>query len=250
MSPSPRTPQMDRIAIWLHQQSTFLCQYPLETIWIPWNIISPRKSTKEGARMLFASTSEVYEILLSIHKLRILGKCRSIGPRSIYDEANVMVKPFVWPSLTGNRCANYTDFQYLQAACVTMMVGDLIFIKQALQKPLTIWWWDETRSFCYVDDLAGVNALMESSLKTPCNIGNHTNDHVGFMVYQPIYQQPTGIIQNPFKRWPNSKKTEHFQQRCLNWEPKLSLWWHLAKQSTIFRLLTTRTDLVAFFSLF
>lgn len=134
---------------------------------------------RNGARVLQASTSEVYgdpEVHPQSEEYR--GLVNPIGPRSCYDE--------------GKRCAEALCFAYHREHAVEIRVARLFncygprlcpgdgrvvsnFIVQALRgEPLTVYGdGRQTRSFCYVDDT--VNALlllMAGDALGPLNIGN------------------------------------------------------------------------------
>ncbi|WP_115127008.1 UDP-glucuronic acid decarboxylase family protein [Synechococcus sp. GEYO] len=132
-----------------------------------------------GARILLASTSEVYgdpEIHPQPESYR--GCVNTIGLRSCYDE--------------GKRIAETLCFDYQRMHRTEIRVirifntygprmlpddGRVVsnFIVQALRKkPLTLYGdGSQTRSFCYVDDLIeGMIRLMNSGSTGPINIGN------------------------------------------------------------------------------
>jgi UDP-glucuronate decarboxylase len=143
------------------------------------NMLGLAKRT--GARILLASTSEVYgDPLVHPQKEDYWGNVNCIGPRSCYDE--------------GKRCAETLFFDYHRQHGLDIKVmrifntygprmhpqdGRVVsnFIVSALQgNPLTIYGdGSQTRSFCYVDDLVdGMVRLMNSSndVTGPINIGN------------------------------------------------------------------------------
>jgi UDP-glucuronate decarboxylase len=135
------------------------------------------------ARILQASTSEVYGDP-EVHPQReeYWGRVNPIGIRSCYDE--------------GKRCAETLFFDYYRQHALEIKVvrifntygprmhpqdGRVVsnFIVQALQgKDITIYGdGQQTRSFCYVDDLIGaMMAMMDSpaDFVGPVNIGNPT----------------------------------------------------------------------------
>ena len=145
------------------------------------NVLGLAKRVK--ARVLQASTSEVYgDPREHPQKESYWGHVNPIGKRSCYDE--------------GKRCAETLFFDYHRQNRVEIKVARIFntygpnmdlndgrvvsnFIVQALQnKPLTVYGaGDQTRSFCYVDDLiTGLIALMDSpeELTGPINLGNPT----------------------------------------------------------------------------
>lgn len=132
-----------------------------------------------GARILLASTSEVYgdpEIHPQPEEYK--GSVNPIGLRSCYDE--------------GKRIAESLCFDYKRMHGIEIRVARIFntygprmlindgrvvsnFIVQALtNKPITIFGdGSQTRSFCYVDDLIdGLISLMNSDNCGPINIGN------------------------------------------------------------------------------
>lgn len=139
-----------------------------------------------GARMLQASTSEVYGDP-QVHPQRedYRGEVNPVGPRACYDE--------------GKRCAESlaSDFHRLHGVDIRiarifntygprMDLADgrvvVNFVQQALRgEPLTVYGdGRQTRSLCYVDDLIdGLIALMEHTTYTgPVNLGNPTERSV------------------------------------------------------------------------
>jgi UDP-glucuronate decarboxylase len=136
---------------------------------------------ESGARILQASTSEVYgDPTISPQPETYWGNVNPIGIRSCYDE--------------GKRAAETLCFDYKRQYGVdsrlvrifntygpNMAVGDgrvvSNFIVQALQgSPITIYGdGSQTRSFCYVSDLVeGIFKMLtlESPVDTPINLGN------------------------------------------------------------------------------
>ena len=132
-----------------------------------------------GARLLLASTSEVYgdpEIHPQPESYR--GCVNTIGIRSCYDEGKRIAETLCF------------DYQRIHATEIRVMRifntygprmlpddGRVVsnFIMQALRgEPLTIYGDGlQTRSFCYVDDLIeGMLRLMNSDTTGPINIGN------------------------------------------------------------------------------
>jgi UDP-glucuronate decarboxylase len=133
------------------------------------------------AKILQASTSEVYGDP-SVHPQTeaYWGNVNPIGPRACYDE--------------GKRCAETLFFDYYRQHRLRIKVARIFntygprmhpndgrvvsnFIVQALKnKPITVFGdGNQTRSFCYVDDLVdGLVRLMESGddMTGPVNLGN------------------------------------------------------------------------------
>ena len=134
-----------------------------------------------GARILLASTSEVYgDPEVHPQPESYWGNVNPIGPRACYDE--------------GKRCAESLMIEYQRQADVEIRIARMFntygprmafndgrvvsnFILQALGgQALTIYGdGHQTRSFCYVSDMVdGLIALMESeeAAEGPINLGN------------------------------------------------------------------------------
>ena len=144
------------------------------------NILGLAKRTK--ARVLQASTSEIYgDPEVHPQKEEYWGRVNPIGIRACYDE--------------GKRAAETLFFDYhrqhkldIRVARIfntfgprmTLNDGRVItnFISQALQnEPITIYGdGQQTRSFCYVDDLIDglIKLFFTESIYEPVNLGNPT----------------------------------------------------------------------------
>ena len=133
------------------------------------------------AKILQASTSEVYgDPTVHPQSEEYWGNVNSIGPRSCYDE--------------GKRCAETLFFDYRRQHNLPIKVARIFntygpgmhpndgrvvsnFILQALRnQDITVYGsGNQTRSFCYVDDLVdGLMRLMETpeEITGPVNLGN------------------------------------------------------------------------------
>lgn len=132
-----------------------------------------------GARVLLASTSEVYgDPLVHPQPETYWGNVNPIGPRSVYDEA----KRFAEALFMAHHRARQTDVAIVRIFNTygpRLRPGDgrvvSNFVAQALAgSPLTVYGsGSQTRSFCYVSDLvAGLVAMLDSSLTGPVNLGN------------------------------------------------------------------------------
>ena len=142
-----------------------------------WRLLELTQQT--GARLLQASTSEVYgdpEVHPQAETYH--GHVNPIGPRSCYDE--------------GKRCAEALAFAYHRERGASVRIARLFnsygprltpgdgrvvsnFVVQALRgQPLTVYGeGQQTRSFCYVDDtVEGLLRMMDADVEGPINIGN------------------------------------------------------------------------------
>ncbi|MET4279010.1 UDP-glucuronate decarboxylase [Bradyrhizobium sp. F1.2.2] len=145
------------------------------------NMLGLAKRVK--ARILQASTSEIYgDPEVHPQDESYWGRVNPIGPRSCYDE--------------GKRCAETLFFDYRRQHNLSIKVARIFntygprmqandgrvvsnFIVQALtDQPITIYGdGEQTRSFCYVDDLIdGLMRLMDTDdgITGPINLGNAT----------------------------------------------------------------------------
>lgn len=133
----------------------------------------------KGARIMVASTSEVYgDPLVHPQTEEYFGNVNPIGPRGVYDEAKRFQEAITMA---------YNRFHEVDTAIVRifntygprMRLNDgrvlPAFIGQALRgEQLTVFGdGSQTRSFCYVDDLVeGIYRLLMSDYHLPVNIGN------------------------------------------------------------------------------
>lgn len=132
-----------------------------------------------GARMIFASTSEIYgDPLLSPQTENYWGNVNPIGPRSVYDEAKRFGETLV-AHFQRQNLANVGIVRIFNTYGPNMdpYDGRVVsnFIRQALQgEPLTMYGsGEQTRSFCYIDDLVrGIRAMGRSNEPGPINLGN------------------------------------------------------------------------------
>ncbi len=136
-------------------------------------------ASSNDARLIFASTSEIYgDPLVSPQQENYWGNVNPIGPRSVYDEAKRFGETFV-AHFQREKLANAGIIRIFNTYGPNMdpYDGRVVsnFIRQALQgKPLTIYGsGEQTRSFCYIDDLVrGIMAMARSSQPGPINLGN------------------------------------------------------------------------------
>ena len=133
----------------------------------------------KGARLLLASTSEVYgDPQVHPQTESYWGNVNPIGERSMYDEA----KRFAEALTMSYHRQNQVDTRIVR---IFNTYGPRMrlrrrpraanFVRSALHnEPVTVYGdGGQTRSFCYVDDLvARHQKLMESSFDEPVNIGN------------------------------------------------------------------------------
>lgn len=136
---------------------------------------------RTGARILQASTSEVYgDPENSPQKEDYKGSVSTIGPRACYDEGKRVVETLFF-DYNRQHAVDIKVMRIFNTYGPKMDIGDgrvvSNFIVQALKNEDITIYGDgmQTRSFCYVDDLIeGMIRVMNSSneFKGPVNIGN------------------------------------------------------------------------------
>jgi dTDP-glucose 4,6-dehydratase len=187
----------------------------------------------KGARMLIASTSEVYgDPTVHPQTEEYWGNVNPVGPRGVYDEAKRFQEAITMA---------YHTYHGLETRIVRifntygprMRLNDgrvlPAFIGQALRgEDLTVFGdGSQTRSFCYVDDLIeGIYRLLLSDYAGPVNIGNP--DEITIKQFADEIIKLTGTTQkviykelpkdDPTQRQPNIDKA----RAILGWEPKVS----------------------------
>lgn len=142
-----------------------------------WNLLD--RAQRDGARILQASTSEVYgEPLVHPQPESYWGNVNPVGPRSVYDEA----KRFGEALAVAHHRRFGTDIAIARifntyGPRMRADDGRVIshFVTAALAGDPLVVYGDgrQTRSFCYVsDEVQGLLALLDSGLTGPVNIGN------------------------------------------------------------------------------
>lgn len=187
----------------------------------------------KGARILVASTSEVYgDPLVHPQTEEYWGNVNPVGPRGVYDEAKRFMESITMA---------YNRFHGVQTRIIRifntygprMRLNDgralPAFIGQALRgEDLTVFGdGSQTRSFCYVDDLVeGIYRLLMSDYDMPVNIGNPAEitlkefaeevikltGSAQKIVYKPL------PVDDPKQRQPDITKAKEI----LGWEPKVA----------------------------
>ena len=188
----------------------------------------------KGARFLVTSTSEVYGEPLEHPQVESYrGNVSTTGPRSCYDEA----KRFAEALTMAYHRTNGVD---VAIARVFNTYGPRVkpgdgrvvsnFLVQALSgAPITVYGdGGQTRSFCYIDDeVDGLVALLDSTLKGPVNIGNPDEFTVGelaALVVEVTGSRSTIVheplpVDDPTRRRPDIT----LARERLGWEPRIDL---------------------------
>jgi len=198
------------------------------------NMLGLAKRT--GARILQASTSEVYgDPEVHPQTEDYWGRVNPVGTRACYDE--------------GKRCAETLFFDYWRQHRLEIKVARIFntygprmhpndgrvvsnFIVQALKGlPITIYGeGNQTRSFCYVDDLVdGLIGLMnsEAGITGPVNLGNPNEFTIRQLADKVLAQTGSGSKielkplpeDDPKQRQPDIT----LATKLLNWGPKVHL---------------------------
>ena len=131
------------------------------------------------ARILVASTSEVYgDPLEHPQKETYWGNVNPVGPRGVYDEAKRFLEAITMAYHTFHK-VDTRIVRIFNTYGPRMRVNDgrvlPAFFSQAIKgQGLTVFGdGQQTRSFCYVDDLVdGIYRLLLSDYTQPVNIGN------------------------------------------------------------------------------
>ena len=186
----------------------------------------------KNARMLIASTSEVYgDPEVHPQHEEYWGNVNPVGPRGVYDEAKRFQEAITMA---------YHNFHGVETRIVRifntygprMRLNDgrvlPAFIGQALRgEDLTVFGdGSQTRSFCYVDDLVeGIVRLLKSDYVQPVNIGNPSEITISQFAEEIISLTGTKQkviykdlpVDDPKQRRPNISKANEI----LDWSPKV-----------------------------
>lgn len=186
----------------------------------------------KGARMLIASTSEVYgdpEVHPQVETY--FGNVNPVGPRGCYDEAK-RFQEAITMAYHHHHGLDTRIVRIFNTYGPRMRLNDgrvlPAFLSQALRgEDLTIFGdGSQTRSFCYVDDLVeGIYRLLLSEYHLPVNIGNPSEitikefgEEIARLTgveFKPTYQ---ALPENdPLKRRPDIT----LAGKVLGWEPKV-----------------------------
>lgn len=186
----------------------------------------------KGARVLIASTSEIYgDPLVHPQTEEYWGNVNPVGPRGVYDEAKRFQEAMTMA---------YHNFHGLETRIVRifntygprMRLNDgralPAFIGQALRgEDLTVFGdGSQTRSFCYVDDLIeGIYLLLMSNYSSPVNIGNPNEISLKDFAEEVLKLTGSSVkiiykplpVDDPKQRQPDITKAK----QILGWEPKV-----------------------------
>ncbi len=211
-------------------------KFPIQTLKVgslgTHNALGLSKTKK--AKFMLASTSEVYgDPLIHPQPESYWGNVNCVGVRGCYDEA----KRFAEAITMAYHRVHKIDTRIARifnsyGPRMRMHDGRVVpnFIYQALNnKPLTVYGkGQQTRSFCYIDDLVqGIFKLMHSKVNDPINLGNPCEFTIlqlaklvikltgtkSRIVFRPLPQD------DPRQRKPDISKAK----KLLKWQPKVEL---------------------------
>lgn len=217
-------------------------KYPIETLDV--NVIGTKNvldlAVKNDSKFLLTSTSEVYgDPLEHPQKESYYGNVNTVGERSCYDESKRCAETYVYEyrrkaisnGLRGdfkicrifNTYGPYMDID--DGRVVTNIINRVIH-----NRPILICGdGEQTRSFCYIDDLLdGLVALMESREVGPINLGNPDtectmNELVGIFEnifgYKLFVTRVAKMENDPLVRKPDISSAK----RLLGFSPKVGL---------------------------
>ena len=187
----------------------------------------------KGARILVASTSEVYgDPLVHPQTEEYWGNVNPVGPRGVYDEAKRFMESITMAYHTYHKVETRI-VRIFNTYGPRMRLNDgralPAFIGQALRgEDLTVFGdGSQTRSFCYVDDLIeGIYRLLMSDYVSPVNIGNPVE--ISLLDFAEEILKLTGAkteivfkplpVDDPKQRKPDITKAKEL----LGWEPKVA----------------------------
>jgi dTDP-glucose 4,6-dehydratase len=204
---------------------------------------------KNNARILIASTSEVYgDPLVHPQSEEYFGNVDPVGPRGVYDEA----KRFQEALTTAYHTFNGLDIRIARIFNTygsRMRVNDgraiPAFMGQVLRgESLTVFGdGSQTRSFCYIDDMVeGIYKLLHSNYTKPMNLGNP--EEIALIDFAKEIIAMGGVdnkivfkalpVNDPVKRKPDITKA----MKILNWKPLVSRKKGLENALNYFKTLT------------
>lgn len=209
---------------------------PLETMAVSsagtWSVLE--LADRWHARFVLASTSEIYgEPLNHPQHEDDWGNVNPIGPRSVYDESKRFGEALVAAYVrTKGTNAGIVRIFNTYGPRLHATDGRVIstFIAQAIAgAPLSVFGsGNQTRSFCFVDDLVkGILAMLDSNQMGPINLGNDDEISVGALAQAVI--DLTGStssvvhcslpVDDPTRRRPSLSRAA----RLLGWRPEVRI---------------------------
>ena len=189
---------------------------------------------KNDALILLASSSEAYGNPLEHPQTEeYIGNVNSFGERSVYDESKRFSESLAYAHIRYKNC-NVRIARIFNTYGPRMRINDgravPNFINQLISnKDFTVYGnGNQTRSFCYIDDLVnGIYKLLLSKYNKPINLGNPNEISINELVIKikNLAKNNLKIIykklpaDDPIMRKPNIEKANNI----LNWRPIIKL---------------------------
>lgn len=207
-----------------------------------------------GARILLASTSEVYgDPEVHPQKETYCGNVNPVGPRACYDEGKRAAETLM---------VGYRDYNNVNVAIARIFNtygprmlpndGRVVsnFLCQAIRgRDITIYGdGSQTRSFCYVSDMVnGLIRLMESTEPGPINLGNPHEMTILELAETVVKRLPHGGSTIVYRPLPKDDPTRRrpdiaLARERLDWQPTVPLETGLEATIAYFENLLGSTD--------
>ena len=252
-------PNIDRVDFVFHlaspaspnkKRKNSYMSYPVETLLVnsygTYNLLE--FSRKYKSKFLFASTSEIYgDPLVSPQKEDYFGNVNPVGVRAVYDEAKrfgeAITMAYFRKYLLNTRIARiFNTFGPFMQPDDGRVVSN--FVNQAIKnEPITIYGTGEqTRSFCYIDDMVlGIGKAMfdRDTIGNVINLGNPDERSIKELadVIKKLIGSSSSIVyeelpkDDPKTRCPDISKAK----KLLDWEPSVTLEGGLKKTIDYFK---------------
>jgi UDP-glucuronate decarboxylase len=221
--------------------------YPLETLTTCFNgsLSLLNLAKKHNSKYIFASTSEVYgDPLIHPQTETYYGNVNTVGERSCYDEGKRVAETLVYTmrnqyNINAKIIRIFNTYGPRMAKNDGRVVSNFIVAALADANLTIHGTGNQTRSFCYVDDLVdGILKFANSKAIGPINLGNpgeFTVDELASIIVQKVnkgYKQYVErTVDDPQQRKPDIT----LAKSVLNWEPKVALSEGLDKTIDYFR---------------
>lgn len=196
---------------------------------------------KHKAKILFTSTSEIYgDPMVHPQIEEYYGNVNTVGERSCYDEGKRVAETLLYEYRKKfNLDTKIVRLFNTYGPYMSLQDGRIItnFINQILQNKELIIYGDgnQTRSFCYVDDMIyGIIKMMESNQSGPINLGNpYCEFTINKLVeiFEEICEKKLKVKyidfteNDPKIRKPNIEKASHY----LKFDPQINIYEGIAK---------------------
>ncbi len=206
-----------------------------------------------GAKVLYASTSEIYgDPLLTPQSEIYWGNVNPVGPRSCYDEGKRCAETLCY-DFANHRGVEAKIIRIFNTYGPDMSINDgrvvPNFIFQALKgKDLTIYGdGSQTRSFCYIEDLlSGMLKVMatDRNFLGPVNLGNPETISIAGLA-ELIIRLTNSTSKVAFYPLPKDDPTRRcpditFASEKLDWRPTVSLMEGLEQTIVFYRSVLTK----------